>query len=71
MVSELQVNGGLGGILIVEDKESEMEPELSAASCPRNCDKDIQLIFQPLLIFGGYIGYGNMQDRISDYKEFR
>lgn len=66
-----QVNGGMSGMLIVEDDIFDMPHELSAASCPLNCDKDIQLVFQPMLIFGGRRGYEKLQDDISDYEGFK
>lgn len=68
-----KVQSGLSGILIVEDCVHKMPLELSAASCPDNCDKDIQLLFQPMLMFDGKSrrGFGILQDFGGDYEGFK
>lgn len=58
-------------MLIIEDPADEMPAELAAASCPNNCDNDIQLLFQPLLKFGEFTGFAGLQEMIADYEGFR
>ena len=64
------MNGGLSGILIVKDQLSEMPDELAIASCPKNCEYDIQLLFQPHLIFSSD-GFGALQKAMHDYEGFQ
>ena len=60
-------------MLIVEDRPSEMPDELAIASCPDNCEYDIQLLFQPHLVFSTNVGrgYGTLQDQVHDYEGFQ
>ena len=60
-------------MLIVEDRPSEMPNELAVASCPDNCEYDIQLLFQAHMIFNTNVrrGYGSLQDQMLDYKGFQ
>ena len=64
----------MAGMIVVEDPTTgtyAAPPHLAAVSCPNNCKHDVQLVFQPTLIYAGNNGFGNLQERIQDNDLFR
>ena len=39
----MQILSGMSGMLVVED---EAEDEIARYSCPRHCDREVQIVFQ-------------------------
>jgi len=57
-------------MIIVEDEEKEVSEQLRSVSCPWNCQHDLQLIFQPLLVYAekgtGGKSFSKLQQKIGD-----
>ena len=71
-----KVHSGMAGLLIVDDDPTELPEELEAASCPNHCDKDVQMIFQPVLQLKNSTGRHNrgfvyLQSLMKDYELLR
>ena len=71
-----KVHSGMAGLLIVDDDPSELPEELEAVSCPNHCDKDVQMVFQPVLQMKNTTGRPNrgfvyLQSVIKDSDLFR
>nr|XP_018668543.1 uncharacterized protein LOC100183735 isoform X1 [Ciona intestinalis]XP_026691417.1 uncharacterized protein LOC100183735 isoform X1 [Ciona intestinalis]XP_026691418.1 uncharacterized protein LOC100183735 isoform X1 [Ciona intestinalis]XP_026691419.1 uncharacterized protein LOC100183735 isoform X1 [Ciona intestinalis] len=68
------VQGGMSGLLIVEDPDNENTTALiRSVSCPFNCEHDIKLLFQPTLQYVDLdgLGFGSLQKSIGDPDVFR
>nr|CAB3262461.1 uncharacterized protein LOC100179801 [Phallusia mammillata] len=66
-----QLHSGMAGMIIVEDEETDpgLSQQLKSVSCPFNCEHDIQLIFQPTLLYSNVKNaykFASMQDDIED-----
>jgi len=63
-----QVESGMAGLFIVEDDDKYETPmHLKAVSCPNHCEHEIQLLFQPQLIFNNFF---TIQHNIEDNKDY-
>ena len=62
-------------MIVVEDPSSgefAAPTHLADVSCPGACEHDIQLLFQPVLSYGGGgTGFSNIQETIEDDDLFR
>ena len=58
----------MAGLFIVEDDDKYETPlHLKAVSCPDHCEHEIQLLFQPQLIFNNFF---TIQHNIEDNKDY-
>lgn len=65
-----QILSGMSGMLIVEDEPS--APGVSAYSCPDNCDREVQIVFQSFSYSDDDdAGYAVLQRDIHDDEKFR
>ena len=65
-------------MIIIEDPttgDAQMPTHLSDISCPRNCEHEVPLLFQPILQYADKSnlarGYGELQREMNDYEVFR
>lgn len=62
----------MSGMLIVEDDSDEMAQELAGASCPGNCDNDIELLLQPTMQYADHSPrFANLQVQNGDDESLR
>lgn len=63
-----QVESGMAGFFIVEDDDHLFTPDhIREVSCPDHCEHEIQLLFQPLLIFNKFF---TIQHDIQDNPDY-
>jgi len=57
----------MGGMIIIEDPTDSSVPQhIQKVSCPLNCEHDIQMVFQPTLLFSPFGGFAELQMMIQD-----
>jgi len=57
----------MGGMIIIEDPtDSSVPKHIQQVSCPLNCEHDIQMVFQPTLLYTPFGGFAILQIMIQD-----
>jgi len=57
----------MGGMILVEDPTDSSVPQhIQQVSCPSNCEHDIQMVFQPSLVYSPFGGFAQIQRLIQD-----